>query len=215
MLILHFDTLHLNLRTWERGLGQEEMGVIPVFLRTFVRSVRQVCRHSPQSMLRGLDLHSDVTPYVTDDAALVSHQFKPHAVSQTVPPDHGGEVSEIHVSVNELIHPTGCKVSVPQTHHAFMTKKRYKLCRWLTSLPPQLSGIKWPAYTLQGILSSGAVWTSRWLSWAFHTNEPYGFCGCEATLNPVRQWSQFVPNLSSDIRGHEALHHHHRTRCCW
>ena len=24
-------------------------------------------------------------------------------------------------------------------------------------------------------------------------------------------WSQFVPNMSTDIRGHEALHHHHRT----
>ena len=73
-------------------------------------------------MLRGLDLHSDVTPYVTDDATLVRHQFKPHAVSQIVPPDHGGEVSEIHGPVNELIHPTGGKVSVPQTRHAFMTK---------------------------------------------------------------------------------------------
>ena len=25
----------------------------------------------------------------------------------------------------------------------------------------------------------------------------------------LRHWSQFVPNMSSDIRGHEALHHHH------
>ena len=30
----------------------------------------------------------------------------------------------------------------------------------------------------------------------------------------LRQWSQFVPNMSTDIRGHEALrhHHHHRRR---
>ena len=30
--------------------------------------------------------------------------------------------------------------------------------------------------------SSGAVWKSRWPSWAFRPNEPYGFCGRKATL---------------------------------
>ena len=25
----------------------------------------------------------------------------------------------------------------------------------------------------------------------------------------LRHWSQFVPNMSTDIRGHEALHDHH------
>ena len=25
----------------------------------------------------------------------------------------------------------------------------------------------------------------------------------------LRHWSQFVPNMSTDIQGHEALHHHH------
>ena len=25
----------------------------------------------------------------------------------------------------------------------------------------------------------------------------------------LRHWSQFVPNMSTDIRGHEALHHRH------
>ena len=29
----------------------------------------------------------------------------------------------------------------------------------------------------------GAVWNSRWPSWAFRPNEPYGFCGRKATLN--------------------------------
>ena len=28
----------------------------------------------------------------------------------------------------------------------------------------------------------------------------------------LRHWSQFVPNMSTDIRGHEALHHHHSDR---
>ena len=28
----------------------------------------------------------------------------------------------------------------------------------------------------------------------------------------LRHWSQFVPNMSADIRGHEALHHHHHPR---
>ena len=31
--------------------------------------------------------------------------------------------------------------------------------------------------------SSGAVWKSRWPSWAFRPNEPYGFCGRKATPN--------------------------------
>ena len=26
------------------------------------------------------------------------------------------------------------------------------------------------------------MWKSRWPSWAFHSNEPYGFCGHKATL---------------------------------
>ena len=34
------------------------------------------------------------------------------------------------------------------------------------------------------------------------------FCGREATLTMLTHWSQFVPNMSADIRGHEALHHH-------
>ena len=29
----------------------------------------------------------------------------------------------------------------------------------------------------------------------------------------LRRWSQFVPNLLTDIRGHEALHHHHHNGC--
>ena len=28
-------------------------------------------------------------------------------------------------------------------------------------------------------------------------------------------WSQFVPNMSTDIRGHEALHHHHHQSLKW
>ena len=31
--------------------------------------------------------------------------------------------------------------------------------------------------------SSGAVWESRWPSWAVRPNEPSGFCGRKATLN--------------------------------
>ena len=31
--------------------------------------------------------------------------------------------------------------------------------------------------------SSGAVWESRWPSWAPRPNEPYGFCGRKATVN--------------------------------
>ena len=28
----------------------------------------------------------------------------------------------------------------------------------------------------------------------------------------LSRWSQFVPNMSADIRGHEALLHHHRDK---
>ena len=28
----------------------------------------------------------------------------------------------------------------------------------------------------------------------------------------LRHWSQFVPDISTDIRGHEALHYHHHHR---
>ena len=44
---------------------------------------------------------------------------------------------------------------------------------------------------------------------AFRTNEPYGFPRRKATLNHASALSQFVPNMSTDIRGHEALLHHH------
>ena len=30
----------------------------------------------------------------------------------------------------------------------------------------------------------------------------------------LRHWSQFVPNMSTDVRGHEDLHHHHHNRFC-
>ena len=39
--------------------------------------------------------------------------------------------------------------------------------------------------TVGSAQSSGAVWKSRWPSWAFRPNEPYGVCGRKATLNPV------------------------------
>ena len=40
-------------------------------------------------------------------------------------------------------------------------------------------------------------------------NEPYGFRGRKATLNRASALvTQFVPNMSTDIRGHEALLHH-------
>ena len=43
----------------------------------------------------------------------------------------------------------------------------------------------------------------------FCLNEPCGFYGRKATSNRAyRHWSQFVPNMSADIRGREALHHH-------
>ena len=46
---------------------------------------------------------------------------------------------------------------------------------------------KWkPRPTSPFTQSSGVVWKSRWPSWAFRPNEPYGFCGRKATLNRAR-----------------------------
>ena len=39
-------------------------------------------------------------------------------------------------------------------------------------------------------------------------NEPYGFCGRKATLNFGIGHSLSLIIMSTDIRGHEALHHH-------
>ena len=71
----------------------------------------------------------------------------------------------------------------------------------LKAAPP---GLSWQ--------SSGAVWKSRWPSWAFRPNEPSGFRGPKAILieTMLTDWSQLVPNMSTDIRGHEALLHHHQ-----
>ena len=46
--------------------------------------------------------------------------------------------------------------------------------------------------------SSGAVWESRWPSWAVRPNEPSGFRGRKAILKTMlRHWSQLVPNMSA------------------
>ena len=54
------------------------------------------------------------------------------------------------------------------------------LCRpfsfWLAE---SFHGPKWARH----VQSSGAVSKSRWPTWAFRPNEPYGFCGRKATLN--------------------------------
>jgi len=53
------------------------------------------------------------------------------------------------------------------------------------------------------------VWKSRWLSWAFHPNEPYSFCGRKATVkHALALVTVCFQNMSTNIWGHEALHHH-------
>ena len=44
-------------------------------------------------------------------------------------------------------------------------------------------------------------------SWAFRPNEPYGFRGRKAILNRASALVTIFPNMSTDIRGHEALLH--------
>ena len=49
----------------------------------------------------------------------------------------------------------------------------------------------------KGSRSSGTVWESRWPSWAFHPNEPYGFCGRKATLNHAQALVTICPYYAS------------------
>ena len=55
--------------------------------------------------------------------------------------------------------------------------------------------------------SSGAVWQSRWPSWVFHLMSLTVSVDVKQHWTVLRHWSQFVPNMSTDIRGHEALLH--------
>ena len=56
----------------------------------------------------------------------------------------------------------------------------------------------------QQLRSSGAVWESRWPSWAPCPNETYGFCGRKATMNHayalVTVCPQYVNPTSEDIK---------------
>ena len=49
------------------------------------------------------------------------------------------------------------------------------------------------------IQSSGAVWKSRWPSWAFRSNEPYGFCG---RFGIGHNLSVICPPTSEDMKLH-------------
>ena len=51
---------------------------------------------------------------------------------------------------------------------------------------------------------------ARWPSWAFRPN---GFRGRKAILNRASALVSIFPNISADIRGHEALLYH-RHGCC-
>jgi len=81
------------------------------------------------------------------------------------------------------------------------------ICSWNSKLKSQ-----------SGPQSSGTVWKSRWPSWAFCPNEPYGFCGRKATLNHAsalvtvcpwyvnqhpRTWSSTSSSPSGPVGGQE------------
>ena len=58
---------------------------------------------------------------------------------------------------------------------------------------------------------------SRWPPLAFRPNELYGFCGRKATLNYALGIGHSLSLICqpADIRGHEALHHHHDLPCIY
>ena len=64
--------------------------------------------------------------------------------------------------------------------------------------------------------SSGAVWKSRWPSWAFHPNDSKMSLMVSVDIKQhwamLKCWSQFVPNISTDIKGHEALLHNQHSK---
>ena len=60
----------------------------------------------------------------------------------------------------------------------------------------------WCCWCVLVVFVVGAVWESRWPSWAVRHNEPSGFRGRKAILNHALAWPQLVPNMSTDIRRH-------------
>ena len=58
--------------------------------------------------------------------------------------------------------------------------------------------------------SSGAVWKSRWPSVLTVLMSLTVSVDVKQHWTVLRHWSQFVPNMSTDIRRHEPLLHHHQ-----
>ena len=58
--------------------------------------------------------------------------------------------------------------------------------------------------------NSGAVWKSRWPSWAFRPNKPYGFCGRKATIKPClgigHSFSLICQPTSEDMKLYIIIH---------
>ena len=83
-----------------------------------------------------------------------------------------------------IIIVTECIVCV-QGHDtlAFSFLSPFLFCDWVGVLWPQLSKVLKLVRWARHVHSSGAVWESRWPSWAVRPNEPSGFRGRKELLN--------------------------------
>ena len=88
-----------------------------------------------------------------------------------------------------------------------VSEQRQRHCAW-PSCPYWRHWLGTHTKTRKGLKahSSGVLWESRWPAWAVRPNEHHGFRGRKTTwycqLCSRRHWSQLVPNMSTDIRGH-------------
>ena len=100
--------------------------------------------------------------------------------------DGGGDVTE-------------CIVCAPGQDHLTFSFLSFLVFDWVGILWPQLSKVLKLVRWARRVHSSGAVRESRRPSWAVRPNEPSGFRGRKAILNHASDWSQLVPNMSTDI----------------
>ena len=153
-------------------------------------SIMSVCFWLPlgnEKKNRSLRLSAHVTPSLTRHPPSLVHPRPHHPPPSTRTDKH--TLAQVDLFVKHM-------------------KTTHKNVKRSTRSRHQTTGLK-SRFTVQDTSrqSSGAVWKSRWPSWAFRPNEPYGFCGRKATLNHASALVTVCPLY--DIRGHETLHHHH------
>ena len=81
-------------------------------------------------------------------------------------------------------------------------------CVWDDIIKDSIIKLKF-LYFSSDWVPTGAVWKSKWPSWVSILMSLTVSVDVKQHWTMLRHWSQFVPNMATDIRGHEAPHHHH------